>query len=366
MKKELVAAFASNEITGTAPDWIMFAPAGTHEIDAKLDGKPSRVKVTVDKAGAVALQRDLEARRAEGGPQPFFDLHHDARDATAYPQEFAWRTFIVNGEEREGIGARVIWTPRGLEATKSDPSNGILPSVRYFSPRCAVVRGRIAGLLDSSSGNAAGGLVSDPAFERIAPLVAAKQTTPTNMDDIYKKRLMKALGKSEEEEMDEDAMVMEIEAAYQAKKKLAEMEAANMPKPEEVKEMAAAKAVVESENANLKAELEAARTEIAKGREERADSFVRELVASGKIPAKASGTQKVWRSSYLADAEAALEASKELSAALAPDGKRITDDVVTTPQDSGAVRQAKAQELLASKKATTFAQAWELAGQITA
>ena len=50
----------------------------------------------------------------------------------------------------------------------------------------------------------------------------------------------------------------------------------------------------------------------------------------------------------------------------APDGKRITDDVVTTTQDSGAVRQAKAQELLASKKATTFAQAWDLAGQITA
>lgn len=353
MKTELVAAFAANEITGTAPDWIMFAPAGKQTIQAKLDGKPSRVTITVDAAGAQALQRDLEARKAEGGPQPFFDLHHDAREAAAYPQEFAWR-------EGSGIWARVIWTPMGLEATKCDPAAGILPSVRYFSPRCAVVRGRIAGLLDSSSGNAAGGLVSDPAFERIAPLVAAKQTTPTNMD---KKRLMKALGKAEDAEMEDEDLMLELEAACGAYMKGKDMEAGMAKKMEE---MTASKAVVESEVANLRTELEAARAEIAKAKESEADSFVRELVASGKIPAKASGTQKVWRTQYLADAASAIEASKELSAALAPNGNRLTDDVVPTAQDAGALRQAKAQELLASKKASTFAQAWELAGQITA
>lgn len=360
MKKELVAAFASNEITGTAPDWIMFAPAGKQQIQAKLDGKPSRLTITVDAEGAAALQRDLEARKAEGGPQPFFDLHHDAREAAAYPQEFEWR-------EGSGIWARVIWTPMGLEATKCDPAAGILPSVRYFSPRCAVVRGRIAGLLDSSSGNAAGGLVSDPAFEKIAPLVAAKQQTTTNMD---KKLLLKMLGYEPEMEMEDDALMSELEAACGAYKK-GKMEAGNPAKsdmvpPEKMQEIAAAKAIVESENAILRAELQAARAELGKAKEAEADGFVRELVASGKIPAKAQGTQKVWRNQYLADAEAALEASKELQAAHALDGKRITDDVVTTPQDSGAVRQAKAQELLASKKATTFAQAWELAGQITA
>ena len=354
MKKELVAAFASNEITGTAPDWIMFAPAGKQQIQAKLDGKPSRLTITVDAEGAAALQRDLEARKAEGGPQPFFDLHHDAREAAAYPQEFEWR-------EGSGIWARVIWTPMGLEATKCDPSNGILPSVRYFSPRCAVVRGRIAGLLDSSSGNAAGGLVSDPAFEKIAPLVAAK--TQTQQDNMDKKRLMKALGKAEDAEMEDEDLMIELEAACGAYMKGKDMEAGMAKKMDE---LTASKAVVESEVANLRSELQAARAELGKAKEAEADSFVRELVASGKIPAKAQGTQKVWRSSYLADAASAIEASKELQAAHALDGKRITDDVVTTPQDSGAVRQAKAQELLASKKATTFAQAWELAGQITA
>lgn len=354
MKHELVAAFATNEITGTAPDWIMFAPAGKQQIQAKLDGKPSRLTITVDADGASALQRDLEARKAEGGPQPFFDLHHDARAAAAYPQEFEWR-------EGSGIWARVTWTPMGLEATKCDPPNGILPSVRYFSPRCAVVRGRIVGLLDSSSGNAAGGLVSDPAFEKIVPLVAAKQ--PTQQDNMDKKRLMKALGKAEDAEMEDEDLMLELEAACAGYMKGKDMEAGMAKKVEEI---TASKAVVDSEVATLKTELEAARAEIGKARESAADSFVSELVASGKIPPKAASIHKLYRAQFLADSAAALEAAKELTTAHAPDGKRITDDEQQSKPLDGAARQAKAQELLASKKAPSFAAAWDLAGQITA
>jgi hypothetical protein len=340
MKHELVAAFATNEINGTAPDWIMFAPAGKQSIQAKLDGKPSRLTITVDADGASALQRDLEARKAEGGPQPFFDLHHDAREAAAYPQEFEWR-------EGSGIWARVIWTPMGLEATKCDPSNGILPSVRYFSPRCAVVRGRIVGLLDSSSGNAAGGLVSDPAFERIAPLVAAKQPTPTNMD---KQRLMKALGKAEDAEMEDEDLMLELEAACAGYMKGKDMEAGMAKKMDE---LTASKAVVDSEVANLQTELEAARAEISKARESAADSFVSELVASGKIPPKAASIHKLYRTQFLTDSAAALEAAKELTAAHAPDGKRLTDDNKGNPEPGNAPLAdriyAKAHELAASK-----------------
>ena len=354
MKHELVAAFATNEITGTAPDWIMFAPAGKQQIQAKLDGKPSRLTITVDAEGASALQRDLEARKADGGPQPFFDLHHDAREAAAYPQEFEWR-------EGSGIWARVIWTPMGLEATKCDPSNGILPSVRYFSPRCAVVRGRIVGLLDSSSGNAAGGLVSDPAFEKIVPLVAAKQ--PTQQDTMDKKRLMKALGKAEDAEMEDEDLMLELEAACAGYMKGKDMEAGNMVPKEKVEEMAAAKAIADTENASLKTELEAARAEIGKVREAAADGFVAELVASGKIPPKAAGIHKLYRTQYLTDSAAALEAAKELTTAHAPDGKRITDDATPSANDSLPLAdriEKRAQELQASKslpRETAYAEA---------
>lgn len=351
MKHELVAAFATNEITGTAPDWIMFAPAGKQQIQAKLDGKPSRLTITVDADGASALQRDLEARKADGGPQPFFDLHHDAREAAAYPQEFEWR-------EGSGIWARVIWTPMGLEATKCDVPNGILPSVRYFSPRCAVVRGRIVGLLDSSSGNAAGGLVSDPAFEKIVPLVAAKQTT--QQDNMDKKRLMKALGKAEDAEMEDEDLMLELEAACAGYMKGKDMEAGMAKKVEEI---TASKAVVDSEVASLKTELEAARAEISKARESAADSFVSELVASGKIAPKAASIHKLYRAQFLADSAAALEAAKELTAAHAPDGKRITDDATPSANDSLPLAdriEKRAQELQASKslpRETAYAEA---------
>jgi hypothetical protein len=124
--------------------------------------------------------------------------------------------------------------------------------------------------------------------------------------------------------------------------------------------------VVDSEVASLRTELEAARAEINKVREAAADGFVAELIASGKIPPKAAGIHKLYRTQYLADSAAALEAAKELTVAHAPDGKRITNDDPQSKPLDGAARQAKAQELLASKKAPSFAAAWDLAGQITA
>jgi hypothetical protein len=302
---ELLAELAP-QTDGKPPEWIMYAPAGAQTIHAKLNGKPSKVKITVDQSGAEALQRDLEARKAEGGPPPFFDLHHDAREAAAYPEAFEWR--------ENGIWARVRWTPAGLEATKHDLETGTLPSVRYFSPRCAVASGRIVGLLPAESGNAAGGLVSDPAFVRIAPLVASKNPTETTMD---KMRLMKMLGLEEGAEMDDEKLYSELESAFADYKKMK----GDMPA------MQKEKADMEAEAGKMKEALAAAKAELQAAKANEADSFVQSLVASGKVPPKAEGVQRLWRSQYLADSAAALEASKELVAgSAAPLGGRITDD----------------------------------------
>jgi len=237
MKTELVAAF-SQEIHGNAPEWIMFAPAGKHNISAKVNGRPSKVTVTVDPAAATALQSDLEARKASGGSQPFFDLHHDAREASAYPEEFQWR--------EDGIWARVRWTPAGLAATKADPEAGILPSVRYFSPRCAIANGRIVGLMDAATGNAAGGLVSDPAFTQIA-LVASLTPTPKIMD---KKRLMKMAGYADDlEDVDEMELMSKLEAMCGGGGKK-DMKAAKA-----IEDLTAAKATAESERDAIKAQM---------------------------------------------------------------------------------------------------------------
>jgi hypothetical protein len=344
MTLELLAELAP-QTDGKPPEWIMYAPAGAQTIHAKLNGKPSKVKITVDQSGAEALQRDLEARKAEGGPPPFFDLHHDAREAAAYPEAFEWR--------ENGIWARVRWTPAGLEATKHDLETGTLPSVRYFSPRCAVASGRIVGLLPAESGNAAGGLVSDPAFVRIAPLVASKNPTETTMD---KMRLMKMLGLEEGAEMDDEKLYSELESAFADYKKMK----GDMPAMEKEK------ADMEAEAGKMKEALAAAKAELQAAKANEAESFVQSLVASGKVPPKAEGVQRLWRSQYLADSAAALEASKELVAgSAAPLGQRITNESpAKTAEAQGEQRMAKALELVASKSAPNFEAGWEMAGAL--
>jgi hypothetical protein len=346
MKTELIAAF-SQEIHGNAPEWIMFAPAGRHNISAKVNGRPSKVSVTVDHAAATALQSDLEARKASGGSQPFFDLHHDAREASAYPEEFEWR--------EDGIWARVRWTPAGLAATKADPEAGILPSVRYFSPRCAIANGRIVGLMDASTGNAAGGLVSDPAFTQIA-LVAALTPTPKIMD---KKRLMKMAGYADDlEDVDEMELMSKLEAMCGATKKL---DAGMMP--EKLMKMEAAKASAESERDSIKAELAAAKTELEAARAEAAESFVSELVASHKIAPKAEKMKQSLKKLFLTNPAEARDFASELVASN-PGAERITDEgnaKSASEADKGSLRQAKASEILASKAAPTFEAAWESA-----
>lgn len=352
MTTELIAAF-SQQVIGNAPEWIMFAPAGRHNISAKVNGRASKVTVTVDEAAARALQSDLEARKAITGAQPFFDLHHDAREASAYPEEFEWR--------EDGIWARVRWTPAGLAATKADPDNGILPSVRYFSPRCAISGGRIVGLMDAASGNAAGGLVSDPAFQKIA-LVASLTPNPDKPMDPMKARLRKMLEIEDGVEMDDEELMSKLEAAMcgYSKKKL---DAGAMP--EKLMKMEAAKASAESERDAIKAELAAAKSELEAARTEAAESFVAELVASGKVPPKADKQKAFLRKAFLADPTEAREYASELVASN-PGNERITDDSNAknpgeSPADKGALRSNKASELLAAKAAPTFEAAWEAA-----
>ena len=301
MKTELVAAF-SQEILGNAPEWIMFAPAGRHNISAKVNGRPSKVTVTVDPAAATALQSDLEARKASGGSQPFFDMHHDAREASAYPEEFQWR--------EDGIWARVRWTPAGLAATKADPEAGILPSIRYFSPRCAIANGRIVGLMDAATGNAAGGLVNDPAFTQIA-LVASLTPTPNTMDPM-KARMRKMLGIEDGVEMEDEELMSKLEAAMCGATKKTDMMAAK------VSDLEASKATAEKELATLKSELEAARAEAA-------ESFVSELVASHKIAPKAEKMKQSLKKLFLANPAEARDFASELVASN-PGAERITDE----------------------------------------
>jgi hypothetical protein len=175
-----------------------------------------------------------------------------------------------------------------------------------------------------------------------------------------KMRLMKMLGLDESAEMDDEKLYSELESAFADYKKMK----GDMPAMEKEK------ADMEAEAGKMKEALAAAKAELQAAKANEADSFVQSLVASGKVPPKAEGVQRLWRSQYLADSAAALEASKELVAgSAAPLGGRITDDGAKqqkSPEEASKARLAKANELLASKQARTFEHAWELAEKITA
>jgi hypothetical protein len=175
--------------------------------------------------------------------------------------------------------------------------------------------------MDAASGNAAGGLVSDPAFTQIA-LVASLTPNPDNTMDPMKARMRKMLEIEDGVEMDDEELMSKLEAAMcgYSKKKL---DAGMMP--EKLMKMEAAKVSAESERDAIKAELAAAKTELEAARTEAAESFVAELVASGKVPPKSETRKEFLRKSFLADPEGTRAYASELTASN-PGNERITDE----------------------------------------
>jgi hypothetical protein len=173
-----------------------------------------------------------------------------------------------------------------------------------------------------------------------------------------KKRLMKMAGYADDlEDVDEMELMSKLEAMCGGAKKK-DMAAAK------VADLEAAKASVESERDSIKAELEAMRTEVEAARTQAADAFIQSLEASGKIPPRSEARKAFLRKSYLADPEGTKAYAAELTASN-PGSERLTDegqgDKSEATADKGALRSAKANELLAAKAAPTFEAAWETA-----
>lgn len=349
MSKELICALPLPPDAAMAPDWIMYVPGGRSEIAAHLDGRREVLTVTADRETAEVLQRDLSARRAAGGPQPYFDFDHQSGRRSGAPQEFAWRD-----GDKPGVYARVKWTTAGAQAVTA--AAGQEPDYTHFSPRANFddKTGRILGLMPGDRGNAAGGLVNDPAFERISAvaLTAAKaaQAAEHQNETPMSKEVMATLAKA--------GLLSDEEAkAANAHELLASRVNALKTTP--------AKTGDETETTELKASLATMKTELAAMKATAADGFVRELTASGKIPPRAEGIKTMWRNAHLANPAQAETDAKELTASKAL-GEAMTDDNDTggdggdAPLNGPAVT-ARAQELLANKAASTPAAAWEQA-----
>lgn len=340
----VTAAAVAIEAGQTAPDWIMYLPAGEHVVYASEDGKPAERKYTIDRGVSEVLQASLTTAVQAGGPPPYFGFDHVDGRAAAWPQEFAWRD--------SGVWARVTWTPAGAAAVTIRAA-GQLPEYRFFSPSFRRDRrsGKITGIWPSEAGS----LVNNPAFRGIAR-VAAKQAVSaipadqTNEPNKMKKDLIAEAavrcGLLTAEEAAGDTAGTLLESRYT-----------------EARSAVSVKASQATELATVKARAETAEAALQTHREAAADARITAAVGDGRIPPKDEETKTFWRNSLLTGGDSAVKALEALPKRIPTDSGATSPGVKTEAAQAGADDDrskrvcAKAHEI----QRTTPGLAWSVA-----
>jgi len=310
---------AAHTIAATATGEMMFMPAGMQTITPFAGGIDRPITVMVDKAGASALQAQLDALVAKG-KRPYFDFEHDDAGASFWPAEFVWR----DGSQ-PGIYARGEWTNRGKDGVEGK-------EWRSFSPVFHV---------DNKSANAArivcnpnakpnmGGLVNDPAFVNLSPLWAknaggAHPASNNNNTDTMDPKQLEALQAKNTELTNEIAKLNGELTAIKAKGENTEFIAAKI----ELKETQLRETALSIENAALVAKNSTAEAEILANRQASAKAAVQTAVDRGAIAAKDADTIAQWEKDITADPNrAALLAKMQGNPAI--EGKRLTSSSAT-------------------------------------
>ncbi len=154
-----------------APADIQWMPPGSHTITAHQEGKPVTLKVNVHEATAATMNGIVAQILAAGGTKPYFDFNHADVEASGYPTGFFWGG---NHPKTGGVRARVEWSEPGAKAV-------VGRAFQAFSPAFLVdAKGEVVGAPKNM-----GGLVNEPAFRTIAPLLSrhAIAGQPTNMTE---------------------------------------------------------------------------------------------------------------------------------------------------------------------------------------
>lgn len=149
----------ASSATPDAPSELMWMPAGVHELHATRDDLPVQLRVQVDRSTAEVLQAQLRRYAAQSRQRPFFDFAHQGEAASAWPVEFLWKE-----TPEPGVYARVEWSKAGAAAVAGR-------NYRAFSPAFLIDESNPARVTGAPLNM--GGLVNDPAFQRMRPLWAA-------------------------------------------------------------------------------------------------------------------------------------------------------------------------------------------------
>jgi DNA-directed RNA polymerase subunit RPC12/RpoP len=163
------ARAASSRLSDSPPDYLMYMPAGIHQITPSQNGRPVTVTVLVDSTTADTLEKQRELLAASGH-KPFFSIQHDTQVAAFWPTKFSWDTRPDSeGKPVTGVFSDGLWSKSGLEAVEGK-------DFRTFSPTFFVSAVRndpdnpVHVVCNKDAKLAMGSVVNDPAFVAMSPL----------------------------------------------------------------------------------------------------------------------------------------------------------------------------------------------------
>jgi phage I-like protein len=295
------------ETSGDAlPTDFQWMPPGRHSISASKNGKPARIEVLVDASGATAVAKSFDELKASGR-RPYLDFNHESREASAIVQSVYW-----GGDDPKtgGIRCKVEWTQPGAAALKGK-------AYFSFSPTFFVSKeGKITGTETDM-----GGLVNEPAFTNIAPIVGKENSN--EMNELLK--ALKNAGITASETVTESEAVSAVQAHASSQKTKIEA---------------------------LERDLSTAKTKIEAAEKKRAEDLVLTAVKEGKIGPKDEKVQAFYVKAILTqgkDGEDALEAlpvQAKFKSVVPPQGAPKTEESGSSDDPEKAFL-AKAREIKA-------------------
>jgi len=248
---------------GEVPEWIMWMPAGVHEITATRGGKPWTGKIHVGPEDAAVVQSAL-SELLKGKQRPYIDFDHSGGAAAGWPLEAAWRD-----QPEPGIWIRVEWSAAGRDAILGRTYRAFSP--RWYASEDADGIAHVAGLPLNI-----GGLVNDPAFREIEPIWSKNTARTMSTTNTEMAALQARIAELE-------AQKQELEARLESDETRAALEAAQ-----------AELNTTRDKLARLEQELEARKRRDA-------DACIQAAVARGAIAPKDETTIERWRKLILED-----------------------------------------------------------------
>lgn len=231
------------------PEHIQWMPPGKHKISASKNGKPAQLEVEVNEEVAKSVRASF-LNLKEKGKRPYLDFNHNGAESSATVVDIFW-----GGEDPKlgGVRARVEWTKPGEEALRGRAYNFFSPTF-LISEKTGAVTGTTTNM---------GGLVNEPAFSAISPLMGKNQPKETTTMT----KLLEALVSAKllpKVDLSEDEAVAAFSAAIKARA---------------------------DEATALQTRVEAAETQVKAAKTQHATSLVEAAVKDGRIPPKDEDTK---------------------------------------------------------------------------